>query len=129
MPSEFADKAFIRDESLAQAADVLRAEAIKCFEDSLWRLKEASTLESVPDVVNAVAKDLHLHKAKLAMLVEMTIPTIVALDKGEEWVKPVTVNSAMDVVSFVNAKLGRTQQQGAASVFIIKDLLKEPVSR
>ena len=138
MQSEFAAEAFIRDGWLLQAADVLRAEATMCFEDALRRLKGASTLEGVPDVLNAVeelqckvlrlAKCLHSHKDKLGMRVEMSLPMVVALDKDEEWVKPVTVKSAMDVISFVNAKLGRTQQQEAALVSIIKDLLKPPVS-
>jgi len=61
---------------------------------------------------------LDSHDAMLGML---------SFRQSEEWVKAVKITSAMDFITFANAKLGRTQEQEAVSVTTIIGLLKTPV--
>ena len=126
MPSKYVAKAFVRDE-ISQATGALRAELVRSFDDTLARLEDAHSLQQVP---NSSAEDHRLlisHTATLGMLVEMALRRIIALDKGEEWVKGVEIFSAMDVLMFMSSKLRQTEEQEAVAVTIIAGLLETPV--
>lgn len=132
MPSKFVSKSFMRDEARA-----VRTEVIELMEKSLKEFKDTYELEKFPenmkflmqlrDKVSAMSRNLDMHSSKISMLVEGGVRSVIMLEKGEQWVKSVTIKSAADVVTFIQQALNESTAWRDRAMVAVIDFLRLPV--
>ena len=128
MPSKFVAKAFVRDE-VQREVGKLRNEMLDTLEEAVSKLRSEPTakLREMNAAVQSLEKSLDKHNHKIGMLIEGGIRRLDSLEKGEEWVKSVTIDSAESLVDYVIDMLQDPKRPRAYWIDSIKDLLREPV--
>ncbi|KAF8245843.1 hypothetical protein K440DRAFT_633168 [Wilcoxina mikolae CBS 423.85] len=109
--SKYASETFVRDE-IAHAAEDIKKEIIAHI-DRLNSYTAVSFDRSVEpeaagfrDKIETISKMLPSYDEKLGMLVEGGARRVVQHEKGEEWVKGVTIRSLSDLVSYIRTLCG-----------------------
>ena len=84
-------------------------------------------LMQLRDKVSAMSRNLDMHSSKISMLVEGGVRSVIMLEKGEQWVKSVTIKSAADVVTFIQQALNESTAWRDRAMVAVIDFLRLPV--
>lgn len=94
---------------------------------SKLRSESAAPLGVMNATVQSLETSFHQHNHKIGMLVEGGVRRLVSLEKGEEWMKSVSINLAASLVDYAIDMLQDPKRPRAYWIEAVKDLLLEPV--
>jgi hypothetical protein len=136
MPSKFVANSFVREE-IAQSADRIRRDVVALIERSLSEFKDTYSSDNYSQKINhllemkekvdGISSELNMQCKKISRLVDGSIRRVISLQKGEPWVRSITVNSAADIVAFFQTSLNETQAWHDRALSMVTDFLRTPV--